>query len=241
MESYAHQALPSVLYKYYPPDRIESALIDATLHFTEPAKFNDAFDSNYPIPSKATAAQAARLKFRRDTGIFCMTTKPDHQLMWVNYAAQHTGFVIGYDTSHFAFSEGGAILNAVEYSDEQFDVSDPNHPAVDDAFKKTKLWEYEDEWRCVRNFGMSESRDVEIGYEGILKVILGWKMEDHHVSRILLLAHAAEAGGHKIQICESEPLMISRRFKHQPSTRMICEKCGGSGHVFAKPAATGTG
>ncbi len=225
---------PSILYKYYAPSRIDSALFEASLHFTEPSKFNDAFDSNYPIRKKVTAAHAARLKFRRDTGIFCMTTNPDHQLMWVNYAVQHTGFVIGYDTSKPAFSDGGAILNAVNYSNEKLDVSDPNHPSVDDAFKKTKLWKFEDEWRCVRDFGISESRNVEVGHAGIFTVILGWKMEEHHVSRILLLAHEVESHGHKIQICESEPLMISRRFKHQPSRRTLCEKCGGSGNLFAK-------
>jgi hypothetical protein len=61
-------------------------------------------------------------------------------------------------------------------------------------------------------------------------------MEEHHVSRILLLAHEVESDGHKIQICESEPLMISRRFKHRPSRRTLCEKCGGSGNLFATSA-----
>ena len=105
---------------------------------------------------------------------------------------------------------------------------------------KTKDWQYENEWRCVRRFNSGESRDVDMPYRGTKEVIFGWKMEDHHVSRILLLAHGIEVmEGHKIGLSESAPLLVRRRIEHHPSNRTICEECGGSGHVIRKPATAG--
>ena len=30
-------------------------------------------------------------------GVLCLTERPDNHMMWVNYARNHTGFVIGFD------------------------------------------------------------------------------------------------------------------------------------------------
>src|SRR5262249_45453503 len=94
---------PSVLYKYYSPQRID-IFDNWTVRFTNPANFNDAFDSNWV--GKTRDERIKIFKFRNKLGIFCTTENPDNHLMWVHYAGQHTGFVIGFKTDTLLFKEG---------------------------------------------------------------------------------------------------------------------------------------
>ena len=74
--------------------------------------FNDTFDCDYTLPG---GNRYKDLMHRTSLGIFCLTEDPDSHVMWVHYAAQHTGFVLGFDTSSELFSENGAKLAAVDY------------------------------------------------------------------------------------------------------------------------------
>jgi hypothetical protein len=93
-------------------------------------------------------------------GILSLTEKPDNLLMWAHYAAEHTGFVIGFDTSHEYWNNFGdekgddhaGVLRKVNYSDRR-----PSPPHIAAAsrtemyFTKSREWEYEQEWRVFRS------------------------------------------------------------------------------------------
>ena len=84
---------PTILYKYFPPERID-VFESLQLRFSRPTEFNDTFDSHYLVPTKqGLPAIANRLKLRSRLGILCLTEDPDNHLMWVNYAAKHTGLL----------------------------------------------------------------------------------------------------------------------------------------------------
>jgi hypothetical protein len=85
--------------------------------------------------------------------------------MWVHYAAQHTGFAVGFDTSDDVFTAEGAILDCVKYEP----MPTPSPTGVRHCFYKGKEWSHENEWRCVREFSDGELRDVPIkkaGHQG---------------------------------------------------------------------------
>jgi hypothetical protein len=86
---------PEVLYKYLPPDRID-ILENMKIRFNPPSEFNDTFDADYLVPiSQGVKAKSDRLRLRAGLGIFCLTERPNDHLMWVHYARNHSGFVIG--------------------------------------------------------------------------------------------------------------------------------------------------
>ena len=104
---------PAVLYKYFPPERLD-IFQTFQVRFSNPAAFNDVFDSNFGGQSRRTAEH---YKFRLHLGILCLTEDPDSQLMWVHYAARHSGFVIGFNTSDRIFTEHNATLRKVIYGE----------------------------------------------------------------------------------------------------------------------------
>jgi hypothetical protein len=226
----ARAPLPTILYKYYPPERVE-ALEDQQLRFTAPSEFNDCFDTNFITSPKRAKDHLSIRRKRSNLGIVCLTSDPNGHLMWVNYAARHTGFVVGFKTSDPVFSHGGAILDKVAYSDDGLRVvSDPAEFSLDMAFNKHTAWRYEDEWRCVRSFANGDSRMMLYEWESVETIILGSQMQLHHVSRLLVLAAAIAADGHSVAVCESRPVDHERRFKHVPSLLKVCETCNGTGH-----------
>ena len=58
-----------------------------SVRFARPSLFNDTFDTD-----------CSRLRDKTVAGVFCVAKDPSNHLMWVNYANQHTGFVVGFDT-----------------------------------------------------------------------------------------------------------------------------------------------
>jgi len=106
--------MPSILYKYYPPERMDF-FETFTVRFTCPEDFNDLFDSTWRGRTSDTDAFFRESRFRKRLGILCLTEDPDNQLMWVHYAARHSGSVVGFDTGAEVFSEGDGALQKVRY------------------------------------------------------------------------------------------------------------------------------
>lgn len=101
-------------------------------------------------------------------GVLCLTEKNDNHLMWSHYANSHKGFVIGFDTDNACFDKRSndtaqiGFIKKVEYSVERPRITfyQPGVPedlqaqniAKDFFYKKSKCWEYEQEWRILREF-----------------------------------------------------------------------------------------
>ena len=90
-------------------------------------------------------------------GVLCLTEKIDSQLMWAHYAVDHTGFAIGYDSSHSFFKnepEKGVGIPSIQKVTYQL-----ARPLVDlcqfqfrwqHVMVKHTDWAYENEWRMVK-------------------------------------------------------------------------------------------
>ena len=81
----------------------------------------------------AARAKLARARRRDRLGILCLTEDADNHLMWVNYARNHTGFVIGFRTASAFFQAGGASLRKVRY-----DPRPPDSVEEDACFFKSE-------------------------------------------------------------------------------------------------------
>ena len=124
-----------------------------------------------------------RSNLLKRVGVLCLTERADDQLMWVNYAKNHTGFVIGLDAQAPFFNEDGRLLRKVQYqgSPRVFPV-----PNICGCFYKASLWKHEREWRCVRDFEESEARLVPIDPSLITEIVIGHKMETWNVAQLAL-------------------------------------------------------
>jgi hypothetical protein len=215
-----HVPVPPILYKYYPPQRVD-VLDNWTVRFTNPANFNDAFDSNWSAPTPAERIE--RAKFRNSLGIFCSTTDPDNHLMWVHYAGQHTGFVIG-------FKSGGAIFSGGELREVQYDTPPPiSPPSLELCWYKDNHWSYEKEWRCIRKIGPGEKRDIGLEPEDVSEIILGSAMAGTHVNAVLGCMEWLRDFG--VKLCQSKVDLTSRSILHEPSKLALCGACQGKGRV----------
>lgn len=87
------------------------------------------------------------------TGVFCLTKRPDNILMWSYYAAGHTGFCLEFkfDDSSDLFRNARQVTYSTRHPKINF-VSD-NHTEQIEAvfFTKACDWIYEKEWRIIDN------------------------------------------------------------------------------------------
>src|SRR5579862_6421181 len=124
-----------ILYKHFPPERID-VVANRLVRFTQPAAFNDPFDSRPSVAvhgastsegqtSCCVEAQAhvvqtfINMTDAQSVGILSLTEKPDNLLMWGHYSRGHTGFVLGLDTEDESFRAllgKSAILRKVHYT-----------------------------------------------------------------------------------------------------------------------------
>ena len=170
--------IPPILYKYLVPDRFGDVLIERKIRFTQACFLNDPFEFN-PGSTPESAARFQKWVGRRrsDTyrekasrdGVFCLTEDNKSIPMWTHYAAGHTGFVIGFDTSSDLFTSAAKSgkLNRVKYS-ERVNVTEglANPDAI--FWTKSKEWEYEREWRWIESCRPDGYDEVRAGPGGEL-------------------------------------------------------------------------
>lgn len=103
-------------------------------------------------------------KLDKHVGVLSLSELPENILMWSHYAANHTGFVLGFDATNPHFGENNSDaddlrdLRPVLYTDER-----PKGPLneldwVNLFWIKSNKWEYEREWRIVRR--LAEATDT---------------------------------------------------------------------------------
>lgn len=126
-------------------------------------------------------------------GVLSLSETRDNLLMWAHYTKQHAGFVIGFDTSHPAWTALQSKYGApgeptkIIYSDRPmpktvFEMT-PEHI----WYTKSSEWVYEQEWRFTRLLRMGKAQvtveGVEIPLfefpkEAVSEVILGCRASD---------------------------------------------------------------
>ena len=104
-------------------------------------------------------------------GILSLSETPDNLLMWAHYAAGHTGFALALDGSHGFFKgtvslPGLAKPERVEYRLERprmaFEETSKEAAMQDIFFVKGSGWEYEKEWRYLKNLNDAGKKIIEV-------------------------------------------------------------------------------
>ena len=109
-------------------------------------------------PERARQVYGMMLNFMTGTiGVLSLTEKCDNLLMWAHYAFEHTGFVLGFDTTHEYWNHFDdkkprtGVLRKLNYSEKRPTLQ---HMAemtlIDIYFSKSLEWAYEQEWRVFK-------------------------------------------------------------------------------------------
>ena len=134
------------------------------------------------------AAEKAELEvqFRKryfQFGMLCLTKNPKNILMWSHYADNHRGMVLGFDTNHTFFNseevirdfhnqledkipiQGFGTVKAIEYLKSRKQVAyGDEYSLYDILFTKSHHWEYEKEYRILKNiFNVTPAREFDSG------------------------------------------------------------------------------
>lgn len=99
--------------------------------------------------------------------VLSLTEDVNNLLMWAHYAADHTGFVLGFCSKHPFFSSAGTnpsnpgFLNKVVYSDNRPSGIVGALSAESAYLTKGREWSYEKEWRVLQECGNATNVTAE--------------------------------------------------------------------------------
>ena len=92
-----------------------------------------------------------------NVGVLSLSATNDNVLMWAHYTNQHTGFVIGFDTTQDAWVESGRLNGPPgEAFEIVYSATSPAPVSIIDTtpehiwYTKSSEWKYEQEWRLTR-------------------------------------------------------------------------------------------
>lgn len=88
------------------------------------------------------------------TGLLCLVERPDNLLMWAHYGDSHKGVCLEFDTSEWLFRLAAKIHYSETYPLVDTANQTPEEIMRETLLRKSKEWEYEQEWRIVSMRGM---------------------------------------------------------------------------------------
>ncbi|WP_435263276.1 DUF2971 domain-containing protein [Tenacibaculum sp. nBUS_03] len=130
-------------------------------------------------------------------GVISFSEKWDNVLMWSHYARNHKGFSVGYYKDKIISSKIFSITGKVNYDqNHKFPNIDPLlgiwDKAIINCLSKSKDWEYEQEYRALKNFcpliPKVKDRIIKIPDDYIAEIILGYDICEEHESEIKEIA-----------------------------------------------------
>jgi hypothetical protein len=141
-------------------------LRECSIWLTDPRVFSDSYE---PAPAGAAAGL-----------VLSMSASWNSLPMWRDYAAAHTGLIIGFD-----FLNGILIADpAYDYRIAPIVYAEDRSGSADPLFTKSQEWEHEDEWRLVAarrtpddSANRAPHRPFAIRPESVQAVILGARAE----------------------------------------------------------------
>ncbi|MBL4663702.1 MAG: DUF2971 domain-containing protein [Flavobacteriaceae bacterium] len=128
-------------------------------------------------------------KWGKIIGLLSLSSACDNILMWSHYSMNHSGFVVGFDTQSMANDYNFEWIEPVNYQFEYPLISGNDDSRLQfhkKFYYKSKLWEYEKEWRISINH--IEKRTVKLNPYSITEIILGCKMNAKATNQIIKLS-----------------------------------------------------
>ena len=123
-------------------------------------------------------------------GILSLTANPVRDEMWNNYACNHEGFVVGFNSRiMFEFLGGGGEVIYVDeipiiYPSPKHSFDEQRHFQI---FHKLSEWNFEEEYRTTifrQNPLIDEERTIELPPEAYQEIILGSCMSHENIAEI---------------------------------------------------------
>lgn len=142
-------------------------------------------------------------KWDKVIGLFSLSETGKNILMWSHYAANHTGFVVGFYTDYFAKRSDFDYIEPIQYQVAYPIISgldDSNEQFYKKFFFKSILWDYEKEWRISINH--IEKRIVNLAPEAFSQIILGCKMPQKE--RVRIINRSKRVFGKQIKIQQAK-------------------------------------
>ena len=121
--------------------------------------------------------------FLEKIGIFCMSEKNNHILMWSHYSDSHTGFCLVFDATTQFFGSSQKVIYKRHYPEVNFFNSTQWEKTQAMLLTKADFWEYEQEWRIIDN---KKGSGVQIFPEKLLTgVIMGCRISEDDRQKII--------------------------------------------------------
>ena len=132
-------------------------------------------------------------------GVLSVTADPSNERMWDEYAKEHTGFCVGFDSAKLAMISGGG--GPITYCDKlpaiYIWVDSPEVEYEKRVFFKERHWEFEREYRLNITWPLSAidyevERNIQLPEGCIVSVICGRNMKPsdmEELKRIVAVRH----------------------------------------------------
>lgn len=138
-------------------------------------------------PLKAAKTIKMAIEDKRDKlGILCLTQDKENLLMWAHYADEHKGVCLEFDIMKdlhtFCFPK------KVDYSDDYLEIDFFNNPSsvTDVIFHKSKVWEYEKEYRVVEIDFPNMTKPLNP--QALTGIYFGCRCSEHNINKIKEMA-----------------------------------------------------
>lgn len=84
-------------------------------------------------------------------GIYCLSARRDHLLMWSHYGSSHTGVCVGFDaeSSDSPFRNARPVQYSRDYPVCRVFADDREEVQARATYTKADVWSYEEEWRLI--------------------------------------------------------------------------------------------
>lgn len=136
-------------------EALRDIFVDNKVWFASPATYNDPFDCRIHLEFERhippAAGRAILTDLQRDVnglGVFSVSAKRDHILMWAYYSAGHSGICIEFALMKSFFR----MVQPVKYS-EEYPRALTSDPPIDqmeaNLLTKAAAWKHEAEWRVI--------------------------------------------------------------------------------------------
>lgn len=157
-------------------------------------EFGEPIDLALADGEKAMPQTLAEVRtIMADSKLLCLTTQPDHPLMWSHYADSHRGVVLrfkaveGLDSPWIVAKPVNYVANMPRLLDDEFlsEIMSGRatlHPTtlIDRmVYTKSDVWAYEKEWRICAGAGRNHNaafEDIPFAQSELDSAILGCRM-----------------------------------------------------------------